>query len=85
MWKALKFLGLPFKKGSISNICLRKDEKWGFDDKANANTSNNIFRNLASDLLPTLPPLSNEFGIGSVYNYYQNISNLFPNKFNFYQ
>ena len=33
LWKALKSLGLPSKKRSISNICLKKDDKISFDDK----------------------------------------------------
>ena len=41
------------------------------------------FCDLASDLVAKLPLLSNEFGISSVHNYYQNILDLFPNKFNF--
>ena len=36
-WKALKSLGLPSKKGTTSNICLKKNDKICFDDKANAN------------------------------------------------
>ena len=27
LWKALKTLGLPCKKGSVSNFCLKKDDK----------------------------------------------------------
>ena len=46
--KALKSLGLPCKKGSISNICLKKDDKTGFDEKTNANTFKEFFCNLAS-------------------------------------
>ena len=61
--KAPKSLGLPYKKGSVSNICLKKDDKTSFDDKINANTFNKFFRNLASDLVVKLPPPSNEFGI----------------------
>ena len=35
--KALKSLGLPSKKVTISNICLKKDGKLCFVHKANAN------------------------------------------------
>ena len=38
LWKALKILGLPSKKDSILNICLKKDGKISVDDKTNANT-----------------------------------------------
>ena len=51
LWKALKSLGLPSKKGTISNICLKKDDKICFDDKTNANTFKEFFCNLASDLV----------------------------------
>ena len=77
LWKALKSLGLPCKKGSISNICLKKD------DKTNANTFKEFFCNLASELVAKLPPPSNKFGKGTALNYCQNILDLLPNKFNF--
>ena len=83
LWKALKSLGLPFKKGSISNICLKKDDKTSFDDKTNGNTFKKFFCNLASDLVAKIPPPSDEFGIRSVRNYHQNILDLLSNRFNF--
>ena len=83
MWKALKSLGFPCKKGSISNSCPRKDDKISFDDKTNSNTFKESFFNLASDLVAKLPPPSNKFGISSVRNYYQNILDLLPSKFKF--
>ena len=83
LWKALKSLGLPSKKGSISNICLKKDDKINFDDKTNANTFKDFYCNLASDLVEKLPPPSNKFGITSVRNYYQNTIGLFTSKYNF--
>ena len=60
MWKALKSLGLPSKKGSVSNICLEKDEKINFDDETNANIFKEFFSNLASDLVANFPPPSNK-------------------------
>ena len=83
MWKALKLLGLPTKKGLLSNICLKKDDKISFDDKANANIFKEFFCNLANDLVAKLLPPSNKFGISSVRNYYQNILDLLPSKFEF--
>ena len=83
LWKFLKSLGLSCEKGSISNICLKKDDKSSFDDKTNANTFKEFFCNLASDLVAKLPPPSNDFGISSVGNYYQNMLDMLPNKFNF--
>ena len=83
MWKALKSLGLPSKKGTISNICLKKDDKICFDDKTNANTFKEFFCNLASDLVAKLPPPSKRFGLDTVRNYYQDILGLLPSKFKF--
>ena len=83
LWKALKSLSLPSKKRSISNICLKKDDKISFDDRANANTFKEFYCNLASDLVAKLPPPSNRFGITSVRKYYQDVLNLLPCKFKF--
>ena len=83
LWQALKSLGLPSKKGSISNICLKKNDKISFDDKINANTFKDFYCNLASDLVEKLPPPSNRFEITSVRNYYQNMLELLPSKFSF--
>ena len=71
------------KKGSVWNICLKKDDKVSFDDKTSANTSKKFFCNLTSDLVDKLPLRFNKFGISSVRNYYQNILDLLPSKFNF--
>ena len=68
LWKALKSLGLPSKKGSISNICLKKDDKISFNDKTNANTFKEFRCNLGSDLVARLPPPSNKLGISLVRN-----------------
>ena len=68
LWKALKSFALHSKKGSVSNNCLKKDDKISFDDKKNANTFEGFFCNLASDLVAKLPPPSNKSGITSVRN-----------------
>ena len=83
LWKALKSLGLPSKKGTISNICLKKDDKTCFDDKTNANTFKEFFCNLASDLVAKLPPSYKRFGLDTGRNYYQDILGLLPSKFKF--
>ena len=83
MWKSLKSLGLPSKKGTISNICLKKDDKIYFDDKINANTFKEFFCNLASDLVAKLPLPSKRFGLNTVRSYYQDILGLLPSKFKF--
>ena len=83
LWKALKSLGLPSKKGTISNICLKKDDKICFDDKTNANTFKKLFCNLASDLVAKLPPPSKRFGLDTARSYYQDILGLLPSRFKF--
>ena len=81
MWKALKSLGLTSKKGTTSNICLKKDNKICFDDKRNANTFKELFCNLASNLVAKLSPPSKRFGLDTVHNYYQDILGLSPSTF----
>ena len=83
LWKALKYLGLPSKKGTISNICLKKDDEICFDDKTNANTFKEFFCNLASDLVAKLSPSSKRFGSNTVRSYYQYILGLLPSKFKY--
>ena len=83
LWKALKSLGLPSKKGTISNICLKKDDKICFDDKTNANTFKEFFCSLASDLVAKLPPPSKRFGLDTVRSYYQDMLGLLPSRFKF--
>ena len=83
LWKALKSLGLPSKKGSSFNICLEKNNNIHFDDKTNSNTFKEFYCNLASDLVNKLPPPSNKFGMNSVRIYYQNILDLLPCQFKF--
>ena len=83
MWKTLKSLGLPSKKGTVSNIFLKEDDKISFDDKTNANTFKEFFCNLASDLVAKLPPPPKRFGLDTVRNYYQDILGLLPSKFKF--
>ena len=58
LWKAQRSLGLPSKKGTFSNICLKKDNKICFDDKTNVIAFKEFFCNLASDLVAkSLPRL----------------------------
>ena len=82
-WKALKSLGLPSKKDTISNICLKKDNKICFDYKTNANTFKEFFCNLASDLVIKLPSPSKRFGLNTICSYYQDILGQLPSKFKF--
>ena len=83
LWKALKSLGLPSKKGTISNICLKKDDNICFDDKTNVNTFKEFSCNLASDLVAKLPPPSKRIELDTVRNYYHDILGLLPSKFKF--
>ena len=81
--KALKSLGLPSKKATILNICLKKDDKICFDDKTSANTFKEFFWNLASDLVAKLPPPSKRFELDTVRNYYIDFLGLLPSKSKF--
>ena len=83
LWKALKSLGLPSKKDTLSNICLKKDDKTFFDNKINENTFKDFFWNLASDLVAKLPPPSIRFGLHTVRVYCQDILGLLSSKFKF--
>ena len=83
LWKALKSLGLHSKKGTVSNICLKKDDKICFDDKTNAIPFKEFFCNLTSDLVAKLPPPSNRSGLDTVHNHYQDILGLLPSKCKF--
>ena len=68
-----KIFSLSCKKGSISNIFLKNNDKISVDEKTNANTFKEFFYNLNSNLVAKLLLPSIEFGISSVPNYYQNI------------
>ena len=83
LWKALKSLGLPSKKGKLSNICLKKDDKTFFDNKINENTFKEFFCNLDSHLVAKLPPPSKRFGLDTGRIYYQDILGLLSSKFKF--
>ena len=48
-----------------------KSDKICFDDKINANTFKNFFCNIASDLVATLPPPFERFGLDTTPNYCQ--------------
>ena len=81
MWKTLRSLGLPSKKGTISNICLKKGENICFDERTNTKTFKEFFGYLASDLVAKLLPPSKRFGLDTVRNFYQDILGLLTSKF----
>ena len=55
LWKTLKALGLPSKKGSVTNICLEEDNITHFEDKKNANIFKKFYCSLANDLQKISP------------------------------
>ena len=70
LWKVLKNVGLSSKAAPISKICIKESHFTQFDDKQNANTFNNFYSKLASDLVEKLPTAKNIFRGHSVKNYY---------------
>ena len=68
---------------TLSNICLKKDDKICFDDKTNTNAFKDFFCNLASDLVAKLPSPFNRFGSDTVRNYYRDILGLILSKLQF--
>ena len=70
LWKVLKNVGLSSKAAPISKICIKESHFTQFDDKQNANTFNNFYLKLASDLVEKLPTAKNIFRGHSVKNYY---------------
>ena len=83
LWKTLKTMGLPSKKGSLTKICLEKDSITNFDDKKNANIFRNFYNSLAGDLLNNLPPAPMRFGLPSVHQYYEKTLKLPRSNFKF--
>ena len=73
LWKTLKSLGLPSKKASVSNICLKNGDGISFDDAKNVSIFNEFYSNLAENLVKNLPTPTGKFGISSVKAYYNNI------------
>ena len=51
LWKTLKTMGLPSKKGSLTKISLEEDSITNFDDKKKANIFRNFYNSLADDYL----------------------------------
>ena len=83
LWKTIKTVGLPSKKGSLTKICLDKDSITNFDDKKNANIFRNFYNSLADDLLNNLPPEPMRFGLRSVHQYYEKTLKLPRSNFKF--
>ena len=62
LWKTLQSLGLPKKTSSVSNICLKQNDKNVFSPKATAEMFKDFFSNIASNLASKLPAPTNKFG-----------------------
>ena len=63
LWLALKSLGLPNKKTSQSNICLKNIDGFLFNSFSIAETFKKYNSSLAENLVLKLPKPSNNFGI----------------------
>ena len=71
LWQTLKQLGLPNKKNSPSNTCLKNKNGLLFDSMSIAGTFKKYYSSLAENLVLKLPKPLNNFGIQSVKNYYK--------------
>ena len=61
---------MPSKTVPISKICLKENDFIQIDDKHNANTFENFYSKLASDLAEKLPTAKNLSRENSVKKYY---------------
>ena len=71
LWQTLKSLGLPKKKNSSSNICLKNKNGFSFNSLSIVETLKNYYFSLVVNLVLKLPKPPNNFGIQSVNNYYK--------------
>ena len=69
LWQTLKSLGLPNKKNSPSNTCLKNKNDLSFDSLSIAETLQKYYPSLAENLVLKLPKPPNNFGIQSVNCY----------------
>ena len=69
LWQTLKSLGLPNKKNSPSNICLKYKNGLSFESLSIA--FKKYCSSLAGNLVLKLPKPPNNFGIQTVNNYYK--------------
>ena len=82
LWKALKSLGLPSKKTTSTNICLKDKTEITFDSSSISEIFKSFYSNLASNLVKQLPPPKNMFDLKSVEKYYSSF-NFSENKLSF--
>ena len=71
LWQTLKSLGLPNKKNSPSNICLKYKNGLSFESLSIAEAFKRYCSSLAGNLVLKLPKPPNNFGIQTVNNYYK--------------
>ena len=72
LWKTLKTLGLPSKKGSVTNICLEEDNVTHFEDNKNKTKCFQIiYSSFTNHLVKNLPPPPMKFDALSVEKYYE--------------
>ena len=71
LWQTLKQLGLPNKKNSPLNICLKNKNSLLLDSPSIAETFKKYYSSLAENLVLKLPKPPNNSGIQSVKNYYK--------------
>ena len=76
LWKILKTLGLPSRKGSNTsgpNICLNIDDSVSFDKGLIAETFNNFYTTVASKLVEQLPTCIGTYSDKFVKAFYQKL------------
>ena len=83
LWKALKFLGLPFKITPVSQISLKDGKKISFDQKTNNNSIKHFYANLTLNLANKLPHAPNKFDVDSILAYYKRFLNTENHKHKF--
>ena len=66
LWKALKSLGLPNKKTTTTNICLKDKTEVTFDSSSISEIFKSFYSTLASNLVKQFPPPKNRFDLKSV-------------------
>ena len=72
LWKTLKFMGLPSKAVTASNICLKDKNEIVFNATKNCSISKNYFSSLAHNLVSKLPLAPNIFTESIIASYYDN-------------
>ena len=72
LWKTLKYMGLPSKAVTASNICLKDKNRIVFNDIKNCSIFKNYFSSLAQNLVFKLPLTPNIFAESKIASYYNN-------------